>query len=116
MTMNTTTSYRTDDGTRGVEGATGYVPEGKIAKAIEKQTSKLPSDLFLWAAGIAIAGSLVLQSMSAFGRPVRFVGGRMLSRPRFANLSLFVGQWAPTFLLFGVYNKIVKVAGSERRA
>jgi len=26
----------------------------------------------------------------------------------------FVGQWVPTFLLFGVYNKIVKVAGHDR--
>jgi hypothetical protein len=25
-----------------------------------------------------------------------------------------VGQWAPTFLLLGIYNKIVKVAGSDR--
>jgi len=27
--------------------------------------------------------------------------------------AVFVGQWAPTFLLLGVYNKIVKVAGSD---
>jgi hypothetical protein len=27
--------------------------------------------------------------------------------------SLFVGQWAPAFLLLGLYNKIVKVAGSH---
>jgi hypothetical protein len=30
------------------------------------------------------------------------------------HLSLFVGQWVPTFLVLGLYNKIVKVAGSER--
>ena len=28
--------------------------------------------------------------------------------------SLFVGQWAPSFLILGVYNKLVKVAGSDR--
>jgi hypothetical protein len=28
--------------------------------------------------------------------------------------SLFVGQWAAPLLLFGVYNKLVKVAGSDR--
>ena len=28
--------------------------------------------------------------------------------------SLFVGQWAPTFLILGLYNKLVKVAGSDR--
>ena len=27
--------------------------------------------------------------------------------------ALFVGQWAAPFLLFGVYNKIVKVQGSD---
>jgi hypothetical protein len=28
--------------------------------------------------------------------------------------SLFVGQWAPTFLILGLYNKLVKIAGSDR--
>ena len=27
--------------------------------------------------------------------------------------SNFVGQWAPTLLILGLYNKIVKVAGSD---
>ncbi len=30
---------------------------------IERQTAKLPSDTFLWAAGASIIGSLVLKSM-----------------------------------------------------
>ena len=29
-------------------------------------------------------------------------------------MALFVGQWAAPFLLFGVYNKIVKVEGSDK--
>jgi hypothetical protein len=29
--------------------------------------------------------------------------------------SLFVGQWAPTFLILGLYNKIVKELGSDHR-
>lgn len=70
--------------------------EGKLAKAIEHQTAKLPSDIFLWAAGGAIVASLALK-----------LGGR----PRDAE---FVGLWAPTFLLLGVYNKIVKVLGSDQ--
>lgn len=70
--------------------------EGPVAKRIEEQTAKLPSDTFLWAAVGAMAGSLVLQ---ASGR-----------KPE----SLFVGQWVAPFLLFGVYNKLVKVAGSDR--
>ena len=30
------------------------------------------------------------------------------------DASLFVGQWVAPFLLFGVYNKLVKLAGSDR--
>ena len=70
--------------------------EGPLARAIEHQTAKLPSDIFLWAALASIATSLVLQ---------------MLDRKRNA---LFVGQWAPTFLLLGIYNKLVKQLGSDR--
>lgn len=108
--MNTTMTNAEVGMAEGVRGAS----EGPVARAIEERTSKLPSDLFLWTAGIAILGSLVLESMT-LGKPFRFIGGRMFSKPRFANLSLFVGQWAPTLLLLGIYNKIVKVAGSGRR-
>src|SRR5947199_70296 len=79
--------------------------EGPVAKAIERRTAKLPSDLFLWAATGALIGSAVLH----------FVGQRRTltaMRPRMNDL--FVGQWVPTLLLLGVYNKIVKVAGSDR--
>ena len=69
--------------------------EGTIARTIEQQTAKLPSDLFLWAAGGSIIGSLALQAMGK------------------QHESLFVGQWAPTFLILGLYNKIVKLAGSD---
>ena len=70
--------------------------EGKVARAIEEQTAKLPSDIFLWAAAASIGGSLFLH---------------MTDRK---EESLFVGQWAPTLLILGLYNKIVKVAGSDR--
>lgn len=70
--------------------------EGPIAKAIEKQTAKLPSDLFLWSALAAIGVSARLQ---------------MTGRQKLSN---FIGEWVPTLLLLGVYNKIVKVAGSDR--
>ena len=69
--------------------------EGTVARAIEEQSARLPSDLFLWAAGASIAGSLIL----------KFSGRE--------HDSLFVGQWAPTFLILGLYNKLVKVAGSD---
>lgn len=70
--------------------------EGRLAKAIERQTSKLPSDTFLWTAVGAIGVSLALQIM----------GKRETSN--------FIGQWAPTVLILGLYNKLVKVAGSDR--
>jgi hypothetical protein len=69
--------------------------EGKIAKAIESQTSKLPSDFFLWTAGAVMAASLTLK----------------LSKVN--NLALFIGQWAAPLLLFGVYNKMVKQKGHD---
>lgn len=70
--------------------------EGTVAKAIEEQTAKLPSDAFLWMAVGAMTASATLQMM----------GNR--------HVSLFVGQWAPTFLIFGLYNKLVKQLGSDR--
>jgi hypothetical protein len=70
--------------------------EGRIARAIEQQTAKIPSDAFLWAAIAAIGVSATLQ----------FTGNRQVSN--------FVGQWAPTFLILGLYNKMVKQLGSDR--
>jgi hypothetical protein len=70
--------------------------EGPVARAIEEQTAKLPSDVFLWAAGASIATSLIL---------------KMLDRHHEA---LFVGQWAPTILILGLYNKLVKQHGSDK--
>ena len=72
-------------------------PEGKSATAIEQQTAKLPSDVFLYAAGGSIAASLTL---------------KMIGRDEDA---LFVGQWAPAFLLLGIYNKLVKLFGTDPR-
>jgi hypothetical protein len=69
--------------------------EGSVARTIEQQTAKLPSDLFLWAAFGSIAGSLVF---------------KMTGKD---HHSLFVGQWAPTFLILGLYNKLVKLQGSD---
>ena len=84
--------------------------EGRVARAIEKQTAKLPSDLFLWAAGASVIGSLVFQVAFQRSRRARY----MMGSGRAGPLSLFVGQWAPTLLMLGLYNKIVKVAGSDR--
>lgn len=70
--------------------------EGPVARGIEHYTAQAPSDWFLWAGGASIVASATLQ---------------LLGRKEDAN---FVGHWAPTFLILGLYNKIVKVAGSDR--
>lgn len=71
------------------------IEEGHMTKTLERQTARIPSTVYLLAAGASIVGSLVLQFM---GRRER---------------SLFVGQWAPTFLLLGIYNKQVKTQGHD---
>ena len=70
--------------------------EGRVAEMIENQTSKIPSDVFLWAAIASISLSLALK-----------IAGRK-------HTALFVGQWVSPFLLFGVYNKIVKTQGHDK--
>lgn len=71
--------------------------EGPIAEAIEEQTAKLPSDLFLWT---ALASMGVSAAFKLFRRN---------------DLALFVGMWAPSFLLFGIYNKLVKQLGHDSK-
>jgi hypothetical protein len=70
--------------------------EGKVAKAIEEQTAKLPSDWFLWSSFAAMGMALSLQIMGK------------------SHISLFFGQWAAPLLIMGLYNKIVKVEGHDK--
>ncbi len=69
--------------------------EGEITKAIEYYTSQIPSGTYLSLAMGSIGLSLALQAMGK------------------KHGATFVGHWAPTFLLLGLYNKLVKVQGSE---
>jgi len=69
--------------------------EGSVAKAIEEQTGKIPSDIFLWTSLSAMSVSFLLQ---------------MLGKK---HASLFVGQWAAPFLILGLYNKLVKLQGHD---
>jgi len=94
-------------GTKGQEQA---YKEGPEARTIEEQTAKLPSDVFLWAAGAAIVVSLGYQLI---GERRGFLD-RL--RPVRAPAATFVGMWVPTILLLGIYKKIVEVAGSNRGA
>ncbi len=69
--------------------------EGTVARSIEQQTAKLPSDTFLWAALGSIGVSVVMMLTGSAKR---------------AN---FVATWVPTFLCLGIYNKLVKLHGSD---
>ncbi len=69
--------------------------EDRFTGMLESQTSRVPSSGYLGAAIGAMATSAVLKIM---GRD---------------EWALFVGQWAPAFLIMGVYNKMVKQHGSD---
>jgi hypothetical protein len=69
--------------------------EGGVTKMIESQTSKVPSGAYLTGAIAAMVGSWVLM---LFGQ---------------RNVANFVGQWVPTILIIGLYNKLVKLEGSN---
>jgi hypothetical protein len=82
--------------TYGYENDAGQT-EDRFTKTIEHYTTNIPSSGFLAVALGAIVGSLILQA-----------GGR-------GKWSNFVAQWAPTVLLMGVYNKLVKLEGHDYR-
>jgi hypothetical protein len=73
--------------------------EGPVARNIETVTSHLPSDIWLWAS----IGSMLVS-----------LGLQLSGNRKTKQVSNFIGQWAPTLLIFGLYNKIVKVAGHDR--
>lgn len=79
-----------------IENTNPYREEGKLATAIETQTSRLPSDTFLWAAGGFMVASLTLKLI------------------RKDESALFIGQWVAPILLMGLYNKIVKIQGHDQ--
>ncbi len=83
--------------TQGIAPSSTSAREGTMTKVIERQTAKIPSTYFLAAAGGAIAVSLGLAIMN--------------EKKGWAN---FVGNWVPTLLLLGIYNKIVKTHGSDK--
>ncbi len=70
--------------------------EGPVAKTLEKETAKIPSDVYLWAAIGTMALSL----------------GLFMTKKKHA--SMFFDQWAPSLLIIGLYNKLVKVHGHDQ--
>ena len=72
----------------------GEGQEDLVTGAIERQTSRIPSSLFLSLAVGVMAASLVLK----------------ITRKN--DWALFIGQWAAPLLIIGNYNKMVKQHGS----
>jgi hypothetical protein len=71
--------------------------EDRGTEAVESQTAKVPSLAFLGLALGAMAASAAL-----------VVTGRK-------QLGNFVGQWAPSILIMGLYNKLAKEVAVPRR-
>ena len=81
-----------------MQGGAAAPREDRVTKTIESGTGAIPSVVFLGLALGSMALSLALMSAG---------------RREAAN---FVGQWAPTILIMGLYNKLVKQHGSDRLA
>lgn len=71
--------------------------EDRVTSTVEEQTKQIPSVTFLGLAGGAMIASAALIFMG---------------RDRW---SMFVGQWVPTLLILGTYNKIAKTFSADRR-
>lgn len=69
--------------------------EGEFTKQVERYTAAIPSSSYLAVAVAAMAASLVFQ-----------IGGR----GKWGN---FLAQWVPTWLIIGLYNKMVKLEGHD---
>ena len=69
--------------------------EGCLARTIEQQTAKIPSDAWLWGA------------LGSMGLSLAF---ELSGREKTAH---FLGHWSQTLLIFGLYNKMVKLQGSD---
>jgi len=84
---------RADFGSYGVQA--GQHEEGELTKKLEHFTSQVPSGVYL---SLAIGSASLAALLYATGRK---------------SEGIFVGHWAPTILLIGMYNKLVKLQGSE---
>lgn len=65
--------------------------EGKVTKRVEDQTAKIPSLTYM---GLAV-GSMIASATCM-----------LMGKKQLAN---FIGQWVPSLLIIGLYNKVVKV-------
>lgn len=94
--MRQTTMQNTLNGFIGKYGS--KIPrEGELTKRIEDITAKVPSVSYL---------ALALGSMAISAGLAAFTQKRALAN--------FVGLWVPSFMLIGIYNKLVKLEGHDQ--
>ncbi len=96
--MERTTTSKTDSKSMGGKMEADTVArEGGLTKAVESYTAQVPSLVYL---GLAVGSMVVSASLAGFSQ-----------RKTIAN---FIGLWVPTIMLVGIYNKLVKLEGSDR--
>ena len=71
--------------------------EDSLTKNIERYTAAVPSSAYLAVALAAIGLSLAAQ---------------LSGKGKWGN---FIAQWVPTWLILGLYNKVVKTEGHDRQ-
>ena len=79
-----------------METSDGARTEDQFTKTIEDYTAALPSSTYL---AVAI-GAMVLSLMC-----------QATGQGKWGN---FIAQWVPTWLIIGVYNKLVKLEGHDQ--
>lgn len=93
--MDTTQAWNTVDELKNDPEAALREGKRKVDAIVEKTSEFAPSNAFVIASLASIAVSATL-----------FIFGKK-------KASLFVGQWAPTFMLYGIFNKLTKNMGSD---
>lgn len=73
----------------------GDIREDQVTSYLEQRTAQAPSSSWL---GAAVCSMIVSLGLKLSGKN---------------HAALFVGQWAAPFLLMGIYNKMVKLHGSD---
>ena len=69
--------------------------QDQVTAEIERVIARVPSSVYLGAA----LGSMAVS-----------VGYKIAKK---ADMALFIGQWAAPFLILSIYNKLVKIQGSD---
>jgi hypothetical protein len=82
--------------TKPGRGQTPSKTEDRFTKSVEEYTAAIPSSAYLGIAVGAMAVSLIFQATG---------------QGKWGN---FIAQWVPTWLIIGVYNKLVKLEGHDQ--